>query len=258
MPATSIFSARASPYGTNGGRVFAYRRNGTTWQAAGRLDVSQNDGTFGMNVTVIADTVVVGTPVGNVSTFQQGRAYVFTPATANTWNPGVPLQATNDGNIQQLREFGDSVAISDATLVVGAPGSINQNVRKGAAVVFRRDTAMRWTQKSGPLVDEFAHADDRFGGAVSILGDWNAVGSSRGDAGNLPDTGLVHVFRRVNGLWSVQTSQLRPERALPEALGSDIAMGNGIVVGAAPNATNFSGRVIGTGRLYTFAPNPAS
>ncbi len=105
-------------------------RSGTTWSQQAYLKAS-NTGAgdrFGGSVSVSGDTVVVGAYLEDSSTTgvnstpnnsatDSGAAYVFVRG-GTTWSQQAYLKASNTGANDY---FGNSVAVSGDTVVVGAP-----------------------------------------------------------------------------------------------------------------------------------------
>ena len=139
-------------------------------------------GYFGHSVAIDGETLVVGAsgmewagsnPTGVGS--NQGVVYVYTPQTAgdpSVWVLRATLRADDGGGGDQ---FGRSVAISEDTVVVGAPG-VESNVR---AYVFTRADAGSptgtWTQ-TAKLFPEAFTATQGYGTSVSVDGGVAAVG----------------------------------------------------------------------------------
>jgi hypothetical protein len=158
----------ASSDNSNGqsGAAYVFKRTGTTWSQEAYLKASNNgsDYYFGNSVAIDGDTIVVGasyedsnqTTVTNgpnassdKSSNASGAVYVF-KRTGTTWKQEAYLKAANNNAND---EFGYSVSISGATVVVGAPyedsnqttitngreaSSDNSSGSSGAAYVFRR------------------------------------------------------------------------------------------------------------------------
>jgi len=158
----------ASSDNSNGqsGAAYVFKRTGTTWSQEAYLKASNNgsDYYFGNSVAIDGDTIVVGasyedsnqTTVTNgpnassdKSSNDSGAVYVF-KRTGTTWKQEAYLKAANNNAND---EFGYSVSISGATVVVGAPyedsnqttitngreaSSDNSSDSSGAAYVFRR------------------------------------------------------------------------------------------------------------------------
>ncbi len=94
--------------------------------------------------------------------------------------------------------FGSSVAISGATVVVGASAddvgaNVDANVDQGSAYVFVRSGAI-WSQQQRLTAVDGA-ASDYFGYSVAISGATIAVGAVYDDVGANVDQGSAYVFR---------------------------------------------------------------
>jgi hypothetical protein len=127
--------------------------------------------------------------------------------------------------------FAASVALSDATAVVGAFGDDDRGANAGAAYVFTRTNGI-WTQQQ-KLVAADGAADDRLGQAVAIAGD-TAVISAINDDDRGSNSGSVHVFTRANGVWTLQAKLTAADGAANDGFGQSVAIsGDTIVIGAA-------------------------
>lgn len=158
---------------------------------------------FGSSVGIDVDTVVVGAVSHDfvVSGSNTGAAYVFerNAGGPDGWGEVRELIASNPAVSD---EFGDAVAISGDTIVVGAPRHeflAIPGARTGVAFVFERNAggAGNWG-----LVMELAGSDvavdDRFGSAVAISAGTIVVGAPRHDGDGL-DSGAAYVFDRNAG-----------------------------------------------------------
>lgn len=232
---------------TNRALVFVREEGGWTQQALLRGHNSEdlwdtsigygNDG-FGYSVDISGDTIVVGAPyeAGSATGVNgpddndapyAGSAYVFTRS-GDTWTQEAYIKASN---AEAHDGFGESVAISGDTIVVGAPDERssatgvngdhddNGSAYAGAAYVFTRD-GDEWSQQAylkahntepDHPVWEFI---DAFGACVDVSGDTIVVGApgESGSAGgvNGPDnndaylSGAAYVFTRIGDEWSQQ------------------------------------------------------
>lgn len=122
-----------------------------------------------------------------------GSAYVFVRS-GTTWSQQQKLTAL-DG--EAFDNFGFSVSVSGATLVVGAQfANTPARINAGAAYVFAR-LGTTWTQQQKLTAPDGA-AFDSFGRSVSLLGDTMVVGApfdtTPGPSGGL-HAGSAHVFR---------------------------------------------------------------
>ncbi len=99
---------------------------------------------FGNEVAISGDTVIVGAHFADIgANFDQGSAYIFS-RTGNSWSQQQKLTATDGATDDR---FGDSVAISGGTVVVGALyDDIGANSDQGSAYVFVRNGSA-WNQQ---------------------------------------------------------------------------------------------------------------
>ena len=186
--ATGVGGDQSNNSSAQSGAAYVFIRSGGTWSQQAYLKASNTDASdgFGASVTVSGDTVVVGassedsnaTGVGGVqsnnSASGSGAAYVFIRS-GGTWSQQSYLKASNtdasDG-------FGTSVAVSGATVVVGASGedsgadgvgsdqSANGTAAAGAAYVFAIPVPTVTTPTSTPIYSTSA----TLGGNVTAAG----------------------------------------------------------------------------------------
>ena len=181
---------------TNAGAVYVFVRTGTTWaqQAYLKAPNADQDDEFGTSVSISGNTLAVGA-IREASAAGAGQAdnsapgagavYVFVRA-GTTWAQQAHLKASNAEGGDQ---FGSSVSVLGATLVVGAlaenssagGGEADNSVQDaGAAYVFVR-TGTTWTQQAY-LKASNAGTGDRFGDSVGISGDTLVVGAKGEDS----------------------------------------------------------------------------
>ena len=162
------------------GAVYVFVRSGTAWSQQAELTAS--DGApgdeFGWSVAISRSTVVVGAPIKNSAV---GAAYVFVRS-GGAWSQQAELTAS-DGTPRD--EFGLSVAISGAAVVVGAPG---KNSSTGVAYVFVR-SGTAWSQQAELTASDGAPGDF-FGFPVAISGATLVVGAF----GKNSSAGAAYVF----------------------------------------------------------------
>ena len=136
------------------------------------------------------------------------------------------LQA-DDGSVDD--RFGDEVAISGNTLVVGAIGDDQLGAKSGSAYVFRQ-SGRAWTQIAKLTADD-GEAFDGFG-EVAISGDYIVVGS-RLDDDLGSESGSAYVYQRIGGAWMQVTKLVASDGGAGDQFGQSVAMkGQFIVVGA--------------------------
>jgi len=138
-----------------------------------------------------------------------------------------------------LENFGNSVAVSEDTLVVGAPG--NLGVDSGPASVYTR-TGTNWAQQAS-LYSSNATPFSWFGFSAAVSGDTAVIGAPF-DQGI--DTGVFHgsvfIFVRDGTNW-VEQAHLRSSWSFGgEKFGMSVAIsGDTVVVGAWEEGTAATG-----------------
>ncbi len=255
------------------GAAYVFVRTAGVWSQQAYLKpasvgTTQRGDYFGYSVAVSGDTVVVGAfwedsaslgvnSTSNESVFDAGAAYVFV-RTAGVWSQQAYLKPASVGTNQAGDHFGGSVAVSDDTVVVGAPGEhsdslgVNSTPNEsapfaGAAYVFVR-TAGVWSQQAylKPAAVGTTQRGDNFGDSVAVSGDTVVVGASIESSASLgvnstPNdsvyaAGAAYLFVRMAGVWR-QQAYLKPASvAITQFLhffGSSVAVsGDTVVVGA--------------------------
>ncbi|MCH8064633.1 MAG: FG-GAP repeat protein, partial [Chloroflexi bacterium] len=137
---------------------------------------------------------------------------------------------------QQDDQFGESVAISGDTTVVGADGEDAGGISSGAAYVFERNegAASNWGEVK-KLTASDAQAGDNFGLSVAISSDTVVVGSPREDVGGsqFDDFGAAYIFQRNEGgadNWGQVAKLTASDALLDDQFGWSVAISGDIAV----------------------------
>ncbi|HZI86739.1 MAG TPA: FG-GAP-like repeat-containing protein, partial [Pyrinomonadaceae bacterium] len=140
-----------------------------------------------------------------------------------TWTQQAKLLA-NDGAASD--KFGQSVAISEDTIVIGAYQANAPLSNGGAAYVFVRN-GTTWTQQQ-KLTASDGTADDEFGISVAIAGETIVVGAHFADLPSNASAGSAYVFKRSGTFWT-QVQKLIPAGGvvLGDLFGESVAMSGG-------------------------------
>jgi len=120
---------------------------------------------FGASVAISGSTAVVGAFNKNSAT---GAAYVFARS-GTAWSQQAELTAADGAPGDN---FGNAIAISGSTAVIGAPG---ENSYTGAAYVFTRSGTI-WSQQAKLTASDAAQYG-HFGWSVAISGSTAIVGA---------------------------------------------------------------------------------
>jgi len=198
---------------------------------------------FGISVAVSGNTVVVAAFDSNIQQYGKAYVYVKPPSGWQDMTQVATLTSSDNGE-----GFGQSVAISGNTVVVGAANPSNFSpaaAGPGAAYVFVMPSG-GWHDmtESAKLTASDGQPGDAFGNSVSISGNTIAVGAIFAPT-NFSFEGKGYVFVRPASGWSgnlTETAELRAsDTQLLNYFGASIAIsGNTVVVGAYGH-NNFAG-----------------
>ena len=194
---------------------------------------------FGGSVAVNGDTVVVGANMEDAGGSEAGAAYVFQrdEGGVDNWGEVKKLLASD---AQEFDFFGQSVAVSGDTTIVGAFGEDAGGSAAGAAYVFQRDQggADNWGEVT-KLTGSDALAADFFGQSVAVSGDTAVVGARGAFAGEFPGAvvgGAAYIFERDEGgagNWGEVTRLTASDAHRGDFFGTSVAVsGDTVVVGA--------------------------
>jgi hypothetical protein len=257
----------------NAGAAYVFTRSGSLWSQQAYLKASNTEALdrFGNSVAIAGDSVVIGAfressnatgidgDESDNSADRAGASYVFTRS-GSTWSQQAYLKASN---IEASDRFGNSVAISGDTVVVGAfgessnatgtEGDQNDNSADdaGAAYVFTR-SGSTWSQQAY-LKASNTETNDRFGNSVAITGDTVVVGANQessnatGVDGDQSDNsagsaGAAYVFTRSGSSWSQQDYLKSSNTNTNDQFGFSVAIASDtVVIGAILEASNATG-----------------
>lgn len=186
--------------GTNSGSTYVYYRNqggADNWGQIKKLTASDGEAgdSFGISVSIDADTLAVGAYCDDDKGYNSGAAYIFyrNQGGADNWGE-VNKLIPSDGEDYDF--MGYCVSISGDTVVAGADGDDEKEVAAGAAHVFSRDQggSDNWGEVK-KLTAFDGEARDHFGVSVSVNGDIIAVGS-HGDNAKGNQSGSAYAFSR--------------------------------------------------------------
>lgn len=207
-----------APHDGSKGSVYVFTRSGSSWVQRAKItapDASWDD-MFGYSVALSNGTAVIGA-AGDDSI--AGSAYVFTGGGA-LWNYQTKLLASDRA---AWHRFGHSVALSNGTVVIGAP---EVQDCAGAAYVFTGSGAS-WSQQAKLSGTAAGYA--MFGDAVALSGDTALIGAYTSNSYN----GAAYLFTRSGTAWSLQKT-FTPTDAADRTYGSAVALsGSTAIIGAA-------------------------
>lgn len=232
--------------GLEAARAYVFVKPATGWQdmtQIAELTPSDGPGCLGYSVGASGDTVVAGAPYTSAGEQPaQGAAYVYREP-ANGWRNMTQTAKLINSDGQALDELGSSVAISNGTVIAGAP---LKNFAIGAAYVFADP------QSNGGTITETAKltatpqlGNSLFGRSVAIDGGVAVIGEPGCLAEGDPH-GNAYVFvEPANGWTSAsQTAMLSP----PDGKDCDefpnaVAIQKNVIVASEQRARDFTGAV---------------
>jgi len=138
---------------------------------------------FGHSVVLSGDIALVGAPFGNGTVADQGSAYIFEKP-ASGWEDMTETAklTASDGAVNDT--FGNSVALSGDTALVGAKGDDAPVTNRGSAYIFTKpvDGWVTTSIYTAKLTASDGAANDYFGGSVVLSEGTALVGASVDDA----------------------------------------------------------------------------
>ena len=240
---------------TNAGAVYVFKRSGTSWSHQAELtdpDPAADD-SFGLSVAISGDTALIGAPGTTVSGQASGGAvYVFTRS-GTSWSQQAELTAYDAATSD---DFGQSVALSGDTAIIGAPGKIIGGQACGAAYVFGK-TGTSWSQQA-ELSDPGATGADEFGFSVAISNETTLIGALGTTVDGEAQAGEAYVFDHSGTFWTLQAALIDPNAGDGSGIrfGASVALsGNTALVGA---VQEFHGTQPGVGEAYVFTRSGTS
>ena len=231
--------------GNDSGSAYIYERDTATglFHQSAKLTASDaEDGDtdtghdFGGSVAISGDTVVVGAKYYNKYNigFMPGSAYIYErPGTG--WTDATQSAKLTASDADTIDAFGDSVAISGDTVVVGANSDDDLGSASGSAYIYEKPVT-GWTDanQSAKLYNPFGAANERFGSSVSISGNTVVVGTN-GDGYSPPAYYSAYIYERdtATGLFHQSAKLTASDGAEDDGFGRSVAIsGDTVVVGA--------------------------
>jgi hypothetical protein len=196
------------------GAAYVYNLTGGTWVQQQKIvpaDVAADD-LFGSSIATNGTQIVVSS-VGDDA--RRGSEYVYSFSGGN-WTQQQKLLA-GDGVADD--NFGQSVAMSGNTMIVGAYGDDSY---RGSAYVFTT-TGTTWTQQQ-KITATNRIQNEGFGYSMSISGNNLAISGAGGDINGVTSPGAAYIFSTTG---SAYTQQQRFSGAVNEWFGNSVALSGG-------------------------------
>lgn len=203
----------------NAGAAYVFVRRGQQWVEEQKMLAADGkaDDDFGSAVALGRGFAVIGASHHGARAEHAGAAYVFAKA-GEGWKQEQKLLAS-DGRGGDF--FGQAVAVSGSTVLVGASGQDGLGKNSGAVYVFdRRGNQTVETQK---LLASDGRERDTFGRALALSGDTALVGAN---AHWLDDkeTGAAYVFVRRGERWVEEARLSASDKRNGDMFGVEVAL----------------------------------
>lgn len=219
---------------------------------------------FGCSVAISGDWIVVGskgdfvTDANDMPYYSAGSITLFQKNSTGTF---VRKQYIECPVKQEDMKFGESVAIYQNLLVVGAPGYNKSGLTNvGCAYVYRLNSSTARWDNTTLLTANDGSQNDYFGSAVDAYynnADTYVVVGSKNKNSN---SGAVYVFRNYM-IWHQKQKITEPNSAAGTSFGCSVAMdGNYLVIGSDHNSTdaNNTSTVSYAGAVFVYKRNPST
>ena len=243
------------------GAVYVFTAPASGWAHAKQVAIlkaprGRSEEEFGRSVAISGHTIVVGAPFREVGSHTgQGESYVFVKP-ASGWKSVAPTAELTARGGAAHEYFGESVAISGHTVLVGAPGrKVGGHAAQGAVDVFAVPGAPRdaGARQLGALTSPDGQANDALGISVAISGGTVVAGADQHRVGETADQGAVYIFAKRTTGWrgARETAELSNSRGESgELFGRIVAISQNTVVVGAPDRR---GENAEQGAAYVFA-----
>jgi len=227
-----LIGAFHEPSGTTEtGAAYVFVRNDSTWIEQRKFVSAVAGNQFGSAVALSGANAFAGAPLEQIGqNTRQGAAYAFRRSSGAGWIQQA-MVTPDDG--ATLRQFGDRIAISGDTAIVGCSIAPVAGVEQaGVAYIFvRRGTV--WSQQAKLTASDFG-LHDQFGASVAIDGNTVVVGASHDAIGESYVQGSAYVFVRSNDTWTQQAKLVANDGARYDNFGTSVAIDDDTIVVGAP------------------------
>ena len=221
----------------NTGVAYVFVRSAGHWVLQATLGAPEaGDLQFGYAVAVSGDTAFVSMPFTNRPA--NAGVYVF-HRSQGSWALVTKLVSPSGAWM-----FGQSLAVSGSTVVVGAPSADPQQA--GAAYVYT-DGVGGWTLAAA-LSGADTSIGDEFGASVSVSGDVVVVGSPFHG-----DTGRAYVFAGSGSTWTQTAELVGSDSVSGDTFGASVGVSASMIVVGAPRAPRTWDKDRGVGYVFTLS-----
>lgn len=203
----------------NSGAAYLYSLNHNGWQQQAKLVAKQPyaGDTLGGNVALKNEFAMLGASRSDLKAEDAGAVFAFEKQ-ENTWSEQQVLTAID---AKAGDAFGQSIALTEQFLVIGAPHSDSPLEDSGSAYVFIRKNN-KW-QFHSKLTAKDGAQGDLFGISVAIHDNTLLVGADLNDE-RAEKAGAVYVFQFDGERWIQQAKLMANDGANTDIFGVRVAL----------------------------------
>ncbi|MAR49516.1 MAG: hypothetical protein CML42_00145 [Rhodobacteraceae bacterium] len=205
------------------GKIYIYKRSGTTWSLEHNITGSVNNDKIGEKVVVKGDVMAYST---SSHSEHRGNVVIYNRS-GSTWSKTEDIVGTKANE-----KIGKSLSLDTNTLLVGNPD---------ANTVFMYEyTNSEWTR-----TEEFENTDStNFGSSVDIdIANNKLVIGADSDTVN----GKIYVYEKENSVWNITQDFIGESSG--DNYGKDVSISNNRILSSAPNKAKTGGGV-SAGKFY--------
>ena len=171
------------------GTAYVFSGGGSSWSQTAEL--TSSDGVandfFGTAVATSGSTVMVGAPDHTVSGHEEGTVYVYNTS-GGSWVLTSELTSPSSGGLL----FGNALALSGPTVVIGDVGEDVGGTIQGAAYLFTLG-GTSWTEAAELTASDGASGDE-LGYGVALSASGVVAGAPFHTLGVYPDQGAAYLY----------------------------------------------------------------
>jgi len=232
-----------SSKGASSGAAYILKKNNYgKWDIVQKLvpdDLSEGD-EFGKKVSLYGDVLVSCGYLDDNNGINSGVVYIY-KLIDGVWQEDTKISPSTP---MEYSQFGLSLDLFKDKLIVGAPFEAKKEL--GAAYIFEYKNNM-WNEVSKLRPDDLKDYD-QFGITAKINDDFAFVASIKNDDFG-ENSGIVYVYKRVNGDWQYLQKLNAPDEEEGDGFGIDIALSDSL---AAIGAYFDDDNGLNSGSVYLF------
>ena len=228
------------------GAAYVYVKTQDGWQQQAKLTAkpSYPDDTLGGNVALKNGIALLGARNSDLKEKNAGAVFVF----KNKNDKWVQTQVLTAIDANKDDAYGQSIALTESFLVIGAPHSDSPHTNSGAVYVYNRKDN-QWQFHSKLTADDGAEGD-LFGISVAIDGNSLLVGADLHDE-TAENAGAVYAYVFEDNQWHKQAKLLASDSGKTDIFGVRVALSGDTALISA-RRDDIEGVGIDAGSAYIF------